>query len=108
MAEADKDIRLGEVDNNDVVKLDKDSPILQRARELMARAVIKKRMAMLAEIQELDIRGPGPEDSASDLWREMPLVARDHESSLEDGAGGGGSTQTGYPEFDDYGGVPAC
>ena len=108
MTDGDKDIRPSEAEEKDVVKLDKNSPVLQRARELMARAVIKKRMAMHAEFQPPDFRGSGAGDSAPDLWREMPLVAREHESSLEGGAEGGGSTQTGYPEFDDYGGVPAC
>ena len=101
MTEGNKDIRPGEVESKEVVELDKTSPVLQRARELMARAVIKERLAILGEIQAL-------EDSVFDLWREMPLVARGHESSLEDGAEGDGSPGAGDSEFDDSGGVPAC
>ena len=111
MAKENEDIRPDEADKKnieDIVELDKNSPVLQRARELMARAVIRERLAILAEIQALDLRGSGLEDSASDLWGEMPLVARKHESSLEDGTGADESPGAEDSEFGDYGGVPAC
>ena len=83
--EGNKEICLGEEENNNVVELDKNSPVLQWAYELMIRAVIKERLAILAEIQALDLRSSEVEQPVSGLWSEMPLVAKEHEASLGDG-----------------------
>lgn len=65
----------------EVVELDNENPVSRRVRDLMARVVIKERLAQWAEVQALD---SGLEDPASELWREMPRVAREHEASLGD------------------------
>ena len=85
METGNEDFRLSEEDSKQVVKLDKESPLLQRAREVMIRAVIKERLAILAEIQALDLRSSEVEQPVSGLWSEMPLVAKEHEASLGDG-----------------------
>ena len=95
MIEDNRPTHDGEWDNKDIVELDKDSPVLQRARDVMVRAVIKQRLAILAEIQASDLRGSGVEDTVSGLWGEMPRMAREHEASVEDS------------EFGDYDGVTA-
>ena len=76
-----KEVRLPEMDN-DIVEVDKQSPRFQRAQELMKRMVMAQRVAMLAKAQALDLRQSGVDDSVSDLWGEMPLVAKEHEVSL--------------------------
>ena len=95
MTERKKQIRLGAEDNKDVVGLDKIDPVLQRAQEVMARAIIKQRLAVLSDTQALVLRDSGAEDSASEdsaseVWDEMPRLAREHEGSMEDGSSGGG------------------
>ena len=77
----------GERRNGDVVELDKGNPVSRRFCDLIARAVIKQRLAAWAEAQALD---SGLEDPASELWSEMPRVAREHEASLgEEGVDSG-------------------
>ena len=80
--EGNEEICLGEEENNNVVELDKNSPVLLRAYELMIRAVIKERLAILSHAQTLDLSDSGVD--ASGLWNEMPRLAREHEGSLED------------------------
>ena len=90
MTEGKNEIRLGAEDNKDVVGLDKIDPVLQRAQEVMARAIIKQRLAVLSDTQALVLRDSGAEDSASEVWDEMPWLAKEHEGSMEDGSSGGG------------------
>ena len=107
MVDGNKDIRLGEEDNKNVVRLDKNSPVLQRARDLMVRAVIKERLALLSDFQAQALRDSGEGNSASELWSEMPRLAREHEGALEDGnLEGNESPQAEDSEFDEYDGVP--
>ncbi len=85
MEEAGKYVCSGERGNRDVVKLDKENPVSPLVCELVARLVTKRRAAEYIRAQEL---GSGLENPASELWGEMPLVAREHEASLgEEGAG---------------------
>ena len=107
MVDGNEDIRLGEGDNKNAVKLDKNSPVLQRARDLIVRAVIKERLALLSEAQAQALRDSGKGNSAWELWSEMPRSAREHEGALEDGnLEGNGSPQAEDSEFDEYDGVP--
>ena len=82
MVDGNEDIRLGEGDNKNAVKLDKNSPVLQRARDLIVRAVIKERLALLSDFQAQALRDSGEGNSASELWSEMPRLAREHEGAL--------------------------
>ena len=108
MTDGNRDIHLGEEENNKVVGLDKNHPVLQRADQLMIRAILKERLAILAETQALASRESGEESSSSGLWGEMPRLAREHEGSLEDGdLPGDGPPQAEDSEFDEYGGVPS-
>ena len=107
MVDGNRDIRLGEDDNNNAVKLDKNSPVFQRALDLVARAVTKERLAMLSDAQAKVLRDSGEGNSALDLWSEMPRSAREHEGALEDGnLVRGGPPQAADSEFDEYDGVP--
>ena len=107
MVNEHRDIRLGEDNNKNAVQLDKHSPVLQRAHELMVRAVIKERLALLSDVQAQALRDSGEGNSASELWSEMPRSAREHEGALEDGnLEGNGSPQAEDSEFDEYDGVP--
>ena len=80
---------------------------MQRAHELMVRAVIKERLALLSDVQAQTLRDSGEGNSASELWSEMPRSAREHEGVLEDGnLEGNGSPRAEDSEFDEYDGVP--
>lgn len=67
--------------------MDNENPVSRRIRALMIRVAITERLAQLAEAQALD---SGLEDPASELWREMPRVAREYEASLGDEEAGSG------------------
>ena len=58
--------------NRNIVELDKENPVSRRVCDLIARVVIKQRLAVWAEAQALD---SGLEDPVSELWSEMPRVA---------------------------------
>ena len=105
MVDRNKDIRLGEEDNKNVVGLDKNSPVLQRVHDLMVRAVIKERLALHSDAQAQALKDSGEGNSASELWSEMPRSAREHEGALEDG-NLEGNNQAEDSEFDEYDGVP--
>ena len=75
----------------------------------MTRAVIKQRLAKLAEMQALDPNGSEVEQPVSELWSEMPLVAKEHEASLEDeDAGVNEPLRAEDSERGDCGGVTVC
>ena len=73
-----------EEDNKQFVIADNENPRLQRARELVIRAAAKQRIAMWAQIKALENEGAGLETPASELWHEMPQLAREHEASRSD------------------------
>ena len=100
-----KEVRLTGMDNN-IVEVDKQSPRFQRAQELMVRMVTAKRAAMLVKAQALDLRQSGVDDSLSDLWSEMPVVGKEHETSLGDVPKE--PLRADDPEFDDQGEVSPC
>ena len=109
MTKRKRDIRLSEEDSGAIVKLDKNSPVLQSARNLLVRVVIKERLAMLAKIQAQALLDSEVGDTASGIWEEMPRMAREREASLVDGdAEGEGFPGAEETEFDEYGGVTAC
>ena len=84
MKDREKDINFVKEDNTRFVIADNGNPRIQRARELMIRAVARERIAMWAQIQALEDDGVETETPASELWREMPELAREHEASRED------------------------
>ena len=110
MADSKRDIRLHKgADDENVVKLDKDSPASKRARGLLARGIIKERLAIQARIQAQALRDSEAGKAASGSWGEMPRVAREHEASLVDSdTDDDGPPWAGDTELDDYGGVTAC
>ena len=84
METSNEDFRVSEEDSKQVVKLDKNSLLFQRGREVMIRAIIQQRIGIVAEVQALDLRSSGMEQPVSGPWSEMPLVAKEHEASLAD------------------------
>ena len=84
MKDWEKDINFVKEDNTRFVIADNGNPRIQRARELMVRAVARERIAMWAQIKALEDDGVETETPASELWREMPELAREHEASRED------------------------
>ena len=84
MKKRENDINFVKEDNDQFVIADNGNPHIQRARELMIRAVARERIAMVAQIQALEDDGVETETPAADLWREMPELAREHEASRED------------------------
>ena len=97
MTEGKDVIRPSGADKNSVVGLDNGNPVLQRAQQLLARAVIKERLAAFVQAQAMDLVGAEVGDDASGLWDEMPLAAKEYEASR---------MNTG--ENVEGGGVPAC
>ena len=94
-----------EEDNKQFATADNENPRLQRARELMIRAVVKQRIAQWAQIKALDDEGAGLEAPAYELWDEMPQLAREHEASRseEDLR----AVEADDWDFDEFGGVTA-
>ena len=108
MKNREKEINLVEEDNKQFVIADNENPRLQRARELVIRAVAKQRIAMWAQIKALENEGAGLETPASELWVEMPQLAREHEASRsDDDLRAEGGLEADDWEFDQFGGVTA-
>ena len=97
-----------EEDNKQFVIADNENPRLQRARELVIRAVAKQRIAKWAQIKALGNEGAGLEVPASEIWHEMPQLAREHEASRSyDDLRAEGGLEADDWEFDQFGGVTA-
>ncbi len=84
MKDREKDINFVKEDNTRFVIADNGNPHIQRASKLLIRAVARERIAIWAQIQALEDDGVETETPASELWREMPELAREHEASRED------------------------
>ncbi len=86
MNERAHDHTIGPEVNKKVVHTDNDKLI--RADEVLVRAVLKQRCALFAKLKALRDEEPVSEESASDLWEEMPRVAKEYEAfdSGEDAA----------------------
>ena len=80
MNERTNDETKGQEVNNRIVHTDNDIAKLRRADELLVRAVLKQRFAMFAKLKALRDEEPLSEESASDLWEEMPQVAKEYEA----------------------------
>ena len=108
MKDREKDINFVKEDNTRFVIADNGNPRMQRARELMVRAVARERIAMWAQIKALEEDGVETETPASELWREMPELARAHEAFREDdGLRAEDVLVDDDWEFDGFGGVTA-
>ena len=108
MKDREKDINFVKEDNTRFVIADNGNPRIQRARELMVRAVARERIAMWAQIQALEEDGVETETPAAELWREMPELARAHEASREDdGLSAEDVLVADDWEFNGFGGVTA-
>ena len=108
MKDRENDNNFVEEDNKQFVIADNVNPRLQRARELMIRAVARQRIAMWAQIKALEAEGVGLEVPASELWREMPELAREHEASRgDDGLRAEDVLVADDWESDEFGGVTA-
>ena len=104
MKNRENDINFVKEDNKQFVIADNGNPHIQRARELMIRAVARERIAMVAQIQALEDDGVETETPAAELWREMPELAREHEASREDdGLSAEAVLTDDYWEFDGFG-----
>ena len=99
MSKGKSGIRPVGADKSSIVEPDDENPVLQRAQQLVARAVIKERLAAFAQAQAMDLGGAEVGDDASGLWDEMPLAAKEYEASRMDAGDG---------ENVEGGGVPAC
>ena len=107
MKNGNRDVRPNEEGDNNFEELDKHHLALQRALQLMARAVAKERMAMLAKTLQPEVSGLESDASARELWEEMPRSAREYEESLLDGDTRDDWSSVEDSEFDEYGGVPS-
>ena len=97
-----------EEDNRQFVIADNGNPHVERARALIIRAIARQRIAMLAQSQALEDQGGESGSPASELWREMPELAREHEASRGDaGCDAEDVLEAEDWEFDDFGGVTA-
>ena len=88
MKNQENDSNFVKEDISQFVIADNGNPLLERARELMVRAVARQRIAMWAQMKALEEEEAESESTASELWREMPELAREHEASRgDDGLG---------------------
>ncbi len=95
-------------DDQQFVIADNENTVLERALKLMSRAVTRERIAKLAQQEALEDKGSEVEGPASELWREMPELAREHEAYRS----GDGLDAEDIPvaddwEFEGFGGVTA-
>lgn len=97
MAEGENGIRPDEVDKEDIAGLDNESPVMQQAQRLWARAIIRERLAAYARAQAMVLGDAWVEGGASGLWDEMPLAAKEYEVSRLDGDGGETAPGDGVP-----------
>ena len=87
MKNQENDVNFVKEDISQFVIADNGNPLLERARELMVRAVARQRIAMWAQMKALEEEAES-KSTASELWREMPELAREHEASRgDDGLG---------------------
>ena len=108
MKERENDINFIEEDNRQFVIADNGNPHVERGRALMIRIVARRRIAKLAQSLALEDQGAESGAPASELWREMPEVAREHEASRGDaGRDAEDVLEAEDWEFDDFGGVTA-
>ena len=108
MKNRENDINFVKEDDNQFVIADNGNPLLEQAIKLMSRATASERIAMWAQIQALEDDGVETETPASELWREMPELAREHEASREDdGLRAEDVLVADDWEFDGFGGVTA-
>ena len=73
-----------EEDNKKFVIADNDNPHLKRAFKLKSMMVVRERIAMFAKTQALGDEGSSIPAPASELWDEMPQLAREYEASRSD------------------------
>jgi hypothetical protein len=112
MKNREKEINLVEEDNKQFVIADNDNPHLQRAFKLKSMMVARDRFAMFAKTQALGDEGssiPSPAPApASELWDEMPQLAREYEASRsDDDFRAEDALEADDWEFDQFGGVTA-
>ena len=88
MKNQENDVNFVKEDISQFVIADNGNPLLERARELMVRAVARQRIAMWAQMKALEEEDAESKAIASELWREMPELAKEHEASRgDDGLG---------------------
>lgn len=102
MKDRENDINFGKEDDSQFVIADNGNPLTEPIRRLMSRAVTRERIAMWAQIKSLEDEVAESEAPASELWREMPELAREHESLRGDD----GLSADDW-EFDGFSGVTA-
>ena len=108
MKNRDNDTKFAKEGNKQFVIADKGNPFVKKALRLMSREVALERIAMLGQTNALEDEGGGLESPASELWREMPELAREYEAHREED----GLPAEDFPvvddwEFDEFGGVTA-
>ena len=97
-----------EEDNKQFVIADNDNPRMQRARELMSRVAARQGIATWAQSRALEDQGAESGAPASELWREMPEMARKHEASRGDAGRDAEDVLAADDwESDEFGGVTA-
>ena len=84
MKNQENDINFVKEDDNQFVIADNGNPLLERFLKLMSRATASERIVMWEQMQALEEDGVETETPASELWREMPELAREHEAARED------------------------
>ena len=84
MKKRENDIKFVKEDNSQFVIADNGNPHAERAVKLLIRAAGWERIIMFEQMKALEVDGVETETPASELWREMPELAREHEASRED------------------------
>ena len=108
MRNRENDTEFAKEVNTQFVIADNGDPLMQRAFRLMSRAVAVKRIANFEQISAMVDEVVGAESPASELWREMPELAREYEAHREgDGLPAEDVPVTDDWEFDGFGGVTA-
>ena len=108
MKDRENDINFAKEDDKQFVNADNGNPLTELVRRLMSRAVTRERIAMWAQIKALEDEVAESEAPASELWREMPELAREHEAFRgDDGLGADDIFVADDWEFDGFSGVTA-
>lgn len=108
MKNRENDNEFAKEGNEQFVIADNGNPLVKKALRLMSREVALERIAILGQINAPEDKRAKSESPASELWREMPELAREYEAHREDdGLPAEDSPVVDDWEFDEFGGVTA-
>ncbi len=108
MKNRENDHEFAKEGNRQFVIADNGNPLVKKALRLFSREVTLERIVIWGQINAPEDEGAELESPDSELWREMPELAREYEAHREDD----GLPAEDLPvvddwEFDEFGGVTA-